>query len=96
MEREQREIPKEFLPFASDGAHAVVYLDLTPEGKGKVVASLDGYVWTGGQDDGYIVLVPSFAGYMEMLFKCEDDIKHQPPSNNSFNRSAKNGRVDKS
>jgi hypothetical protein len=24
MEREQREIPKEFLPFATDGAHAVV------------------------------------------------------------------------
>ncbi len=74
MEREHREIPKEFLPFASDGSHAVVYLDLTPEGNGRVVASLYGYVWTGGhQDDGYVVLAPSFAGYLEMLFKCEDD-----------------------
>ena len=71
-EREHREIPKEFLPFASDGSHAVVYLDLTPEGNGRVIASLYGYVWTGGQDDGYVVLAPSFAGYMEMLFKCED------------------------
>jgi hypothetical protein len=74
MAREQREIPKEFLPFASDGSHAVVYLDLTPEGNGRVVASLKDYAWTGGQDDGYIVLAPSFAGYIEMLFKCEDDI----------------------
>lgn len=74
MEREHREIPKEFLPFASDGAHAIVYLDLTPEGNGRVIASLYGYVWTGHQDDGYIVLAPSFAGYIEMLFNCDDDI----------------------
>lgn len=74
MEREQREIPKEFLPFATDGSHAVVYLDLTAEGNGRVVASVEGYVWTGGQDDGYIVLAPNFAGYIEMLFDCEDDV----------------------
>lgn len=72
MEREQREIPKEFLPFASDGSHAVVYLDLSPEGNGRVVASLYGYVWAGGQDDGYIELAPSFAGYIEMLFNCDE------------------------
>ena len=72
MERAHREIPKEFLPFASNGAHAVVYLDLTPEGNGRVIASLKGYVWTGGRDDGYIVLAPSFAEYTEMLFKCDD------------------------
>jgi hypothetical protein len=72
MEREQREIPKEFLPFASDGSHAVVYLDLTPKGNGRVIASVQGYVWTGGQDDGYVVLAPGFAEYIEILFTCED------------------------
>lgn len=70
--RESREIPKEFLPFASDGSHAMAYLDLTPEGNGRVVVSLEDYVWTGGQDDGYIVLAPSFAEYIEMLFTCEE------------------------
>ena len=72
MERMHRGTPQEFLPFASDGSHAVVYLDLTREGNGRIVASLEGYVWAGGQDDGYVVLAPSFAGYIEMLFKCED------------------------
>ena len=72
LERQSREIPKEFLPFASDGSHAAVYLDLTPEGNGRVIASLYGYVWTGGQNDGYVVLAPSFAGYLEMLFRCDD------------------------
>lgn len=74
IEREQSEIPKEFLPFASDGAHAVVYLDLTPEGNGRVVASVEGWVWTGHQDDGYVVLAPSFAAYIELLFKYEDEV----------------------
>lgn len=76
LEREQKEIPKEFLPFASDGSHASAYLDLTPEGNGRVVAHLDGYsVWDKrSRDVQFIVLAPSFAAYIEMLFDCEEEI----------------------
>ena len=78
LERQQSQIPKEFLPFASDGAHGVLYLDLTPEGNGRVVVSMEGWVWNGGQGDGYVVLAPSFAAYVEMLFECEDEIQENP------------------
>lgn len=75
-EREYKNIPKEVLPFARDGGASVVYLDLTSEGDGRVIAFVHGLpTWASKhQDDRFIEVAPSFAGYIEMLFKCEDDI----------------------
>jgi len=74
-ERAYQNIPKGVLPFARDGGSSVVYLDLTPEGGGRVVAFVHGLPdWAGGREgDRFIEIAPSFADYIEMLFKCEDE-----------------------
>lgn len=75
FEREFKRIPEEVLPFARDGGSSVVYLDLTPEGNGRVVAYVHGRpAWAGGDEqDRFVELAPGFGEYIKMLFKCEDD-----------------------
>lgn len=74
MERQQKNTPREVLPFARDGGSSVVYLDLTKEGNGRVVAFVHGLpVWASKhQEDRYIVLAPDFLSYAKLLYKCED------------------------
>ena len=74
MERQHKNTPKEVLPFARDGGSSVVYLDLTAEGNGRVVAYVHGLPdWASPhQEDRYIVLAPDFLSYTKLLYKCED------------------------
>ena len=74
MQRQHKNTPKEILPFARDGGSSVVYLDLTREGNGQVVAFVDGLPgWTGHrQESAFVVLASSFLNYTKLLYKCED------------------------
>jgi len=70
------EIPRQVLPFASDGGGSYVYLDLTEEGNGRVVAFVHGLPeWTGKpQEDRFIELAASFDEYLDLLYQCPDMI----------------------
>lgn len=63
------EVPPGVLPFARDGGGSVVYLDLSPEGRGRVVAFLDAKpAWTGRERaSGFVELATSFDAYVEKL-----------------------------
>lgn len=73
-ERQHKNTPREVLPFARDGGSSVVYLDLTREGNGQVVAFVEGLPgWTGlRQENAFIILAPDFLSYTKLLYKCED------------------------
>ena len=77
FERRYKNIPKGVLPFARDGGSSVVYLDLTPEGAGRVVAFVHGLPsWTGlRQDDAYIEVAKSFAEFVDLLYVDLDEAK---------------------
>jgi hypothetical protein len=67
--REYQKIPPGVLPFARDGGGSMVYLDLSPDGDGRVVAFVEGLPeWTGlrTQSD-YIDLASSFDEYVDQL-----------------------------
>lgn len=61
--------PPGVLPFARDGGGSIVFLDLSPEGGGKVVALLDSMpAWTGRERaSGFVELAASFDAYVEKL-----------------------------
>ena len=67
--RELIKAPPGVLPFARDGGGSVVYLDLSPEGRGRVVAFLAGRpAWTGRERaSGFVELATSFDAYVEKL-----------------------------
>ncbi len=67
--------PDAVLPFARDGGGSEVFLDLTPEGKGRVVAFVHGLPpWAGPiQEDRFIELAPSFVEYIDLHVKCEGE-----------------------
>jgi cell wall assembly regulator SMI1 len=66
---EYQKIPPGVLPFARDGGGSMVYLDLSPEGKGRVVAFVKGLPeWTGLRtQSAYIELASSFDEYVNKL-----------------------------
>lgn len=66
------EIPKQVLPFAQDGGGSSVFLDLSEQGGGRVVAFVHGLPeWAGGsQEDKFIEVARSFSEYIEMHYKC--------------------------
>jgi len=67
-------IPVEVLPFARDGGDNVVFLDLTVQGGGRVVAFVHGLpAWTGGhEDDRLVEVAPGFDEYISNLHLPED------------------------
>ena len=67
--REYAKIPKGVLPFARDGGASIVYLDLTPEGNGRVVAFVMGLPeWTGLRtESAFIEVASSFDDYVDKL-----------------------------
>ena len=67
--REHAKIPKGVLPFARDGGGSIVYLDLTPEGNGRVVAFVHGLPeWAGKRtESAFLELAPSFDEYVDKL-----------------------------
>lgn len=60
--QERVNIPKGMLPFAENEGGSVVYLDLTPEGNGRVVAFVEGL-----PECGLIELASSFDEYVDKL-----------------------------
>lgn len=62
-------LPRGVLPFARDGGGSVVHLDLSAEGRGRVVALVQGRpAWAGGQRRAALIeLAPSFDDYVAQL-----------------------------
>lgn len=67
--REYTKIPKEVLPFARDGGGSIVYLDLTPQGNGRVVAFVEGLpAWAGKRtESAFVEIASSFDDYVNKL-----------------------------
>jgi cell wall assembly regulator SMI1 len=67
--RQYQKIPPGVLPIARDGGGSMLYLDLSPEGKGRVVAFVEGLPeWTGLRtQSAFIELASSFDEYVEKL-----------------------------
>ena len=72
--RKNLKTPKEVLPFAVDGGGSILFLDLTEEGNGRVVAFIHGLPeWTGSEsNDTFMILATSFKDYLGKLFECDD------------------------
>lgn len=68
-ERRTKGVARELLPFASDGGASVVFLDLTPEGNGRVVAYVEGLPgWDGDPASAFVVLASDFAAFAAALY----------------------------
>lgn len=67
--REYAKVPEGVLPFARDGGGSMVYLDLTSEGNGRVVAFVKGLPeWTGLRtESAFIELAATFEEYVSKL-----------------------------
>lgn len=67
--REYTKIPKGVLPFARDGGGSIVYLDLSREGNGRVVAFVMGLPeWAGKRtESAFIEVASSFDEYVDKL-----------------------------
>lgn len=73
--RQHLAMPAQILPFARDGGNSMVFLDLTPEGGGRVlsyVQELPG--WTGRRAHGFIALAPSFDAWLDSLYIDRDTV----------------------
>jgi hypothetical protein len=68
--RQSQKIPHGVLPFARDGGGSMVYLDLSPEGRGRVVAFVEGLPeWTGLRtQSAFVELASSFDEYVSKLY----------------------------
>lgn len=69
LSRRTRAIPQAVLPFADDGGGCVFYLDLTPEGQGRVLVFRGGLPdWTGRPSgDAYFQVAGSFVEFIDTL-----------------------------
>lgn len=67
--REYTKIPKGVLPFARDGGGSIVYLDLSPEGNGRVVAFVMGLPeWASKRtESAFVEVAASFDEYLDKL-----------------------------
>jgi cell wall assembly regulator SMI1 len=71
-------LPHAVLPFSHDGGGSVLFLDLTPEGRGRVVAFVRGLpAWTGlREESAFIEVAPSFNEFVDRLYRDpEDDVE---------------------
>lgn len=68
-------LPPGVLPFARDGGDSTVYLDLTQEGAGRVIAWVYGMpAWTGLRlDDGWVEVASDFDDYVSRLHLDEEE-----------------------
>jgi hypothetical protein len=67
--RQYQKIPFGILPFARDGGGSMVYLDLSDNGKGRVIAFVEGLPeWTGLRtQSAFVELASSFDEYVDKL-----------------------------
>jgi hypothetical protein len=70
-------IPKSVLPFARDGGDSTLYLDLTEDGQGRVIAFVLGLpAWTGlRQESGFVEVASSFDDYISRLYLDDEYIE---------------------
>lgn len=71
LERARRQmcLPEGVLPIAQGGDGSILFLDLSPEGAGRVVASVTALPpWTGsGRDSEVVEVAPSFGAFVDAL-----------------------------
>lgn len=73
--RQHLAMPAQILPFARDGGNSMVFLDLTPEGGGRVVSYVQELPdWTGRRAHGFIELAPSFDAWLDSLYIDRDTV----------------------
>lgn len=78
-ERALKGVPDGYLPFATDGGASVAYLDLTPEGAGRVVGYIEGLPgWTGVPESAFFELAPSFPAFLERLYRVFEEERAHP------------------
>src|SRR5690349_20197508 len=77
LQRQNRKMPLQVLPIAEDEGGSLFYLDLTPEGQGRVVVFRHGLPeWTGrGSEDAFIETAPNFSQFIDRLYIEEDYAK---------------------
>ncbi len=70
LARQNPTMPEEVLPFADNGGGSTFYLDLTPDGQGRVVVFRHGLpAWTGRpSDDAFIQVARTFVEFVDSLF----------------------------
>jgi SMI1 / KNR4 family (SUKH-1) len=74
--REHEQVPAEVLPFARCAGDSILYLDLTPEGGGRIATILGSRpAWTGRpRDASFAVVADSFGEFFSSLRLDLDDI----------------------
>jgi hypothetical protein len=73
--RKHTDMPVGILPFARDGGNSMVYLDLTAEGGGRVLAYVQELPdWTGKRAHGLMQLAPSFDAWLDSLYIDRDTV----------------------
>ncbi len=78
-ERALKGVPHGYLPFATDGGASVAYLDLTPEGAGRVVGYIEGLPgWTGVPESAFVELAPSFEAFLHRLYRVFEEERSNP------------------
>jgi hypothetical protein len=69
MERRLKALRAGLLPIAGDGGTSVLYVDLAPERRGRVVAYVEGLPdWDGTTEGCYVVVAPDLPAYAAGLY----------------------------
>lgn len=74
--RKHMDMPEKILPFARDGGDSMLFLDLSDEGQGRVLAHIRELpAWTGPRAPaGLMVLAPSFDAYIASLYLDKNEV----------------------
>lgn len=74
---QNQRIPSQVLPFADNGGGSLFYLDLTPEGQGRIVVfGHELPQWTGrGYEDAFFYVARNLSEFIEQLYIEEDYAK---------------------
>ena len=73
--RQHTDMPMRILHIARDGGNSMVYLDVTEEGGGRVLAYVQELPdWTGKRAHGLMELAPSFDAWLDSLYIDRDTV----------------------
>ena len=69
VERRLKGLRPDLLPVAGDGGTSVLYVDLAPDRRGRIVAYVEGLPgWDGTPEGCFVDLAPSLAAFLSALF----------------------------
>ncbi len=76
LSREAAQLPRQVLPFARDDSGCEAYLDLTPEGNGRVVVFVMGIPGHDDQpeDNAWVTVALSFEDFLKQLYVDVEDL----------------------